>query len=62
METLHFKACELWLTIGTERFWQISAGPHLSSLDHIFRCDPDIGTQYVAYERESIHMVQSAYL
>ena len=25
-------ACELWLTIGTERFWQISAGTHLSSL------------------------------
>ena len=20
-------ACEMWLTIGTERFWQISAGP-----------------------------------
>ena len=37
--------CELWLTIGTERFWQISAGPHLSSPSHIFCCDHDIGTQ-----------------
>ena len=36
-------ACELWLTIGTERFWQISAGPQLSSLGRIFRCDHDIG-------------------
>ena len=26
---------ELWLTIGTERFWQISAGPHISSLGRI---------------------------
>ena len=30
-------ACELWLTIGTEIFWQISAGPHLSYMGHIFR-------------------------
>ena len=28
-------ACELGLTIGTERFWQIFAGPHISSLDRI---------------------------
>ena len=37
--------CERWLTIGTERFWQISSGPHLSSPSHIFCCDHDIGTQ-----------------
>ena len=29
-------ACEMWLTIGTERFWQISAGTHLSYLGCIF--------------------------
>ena len=26
-----------WHTIGSERFWQISAGPHLSSPGHICR-------------------------
>ena len=31
--------------ISTERFWQISAGPHLSSLGRIFRCDHYVGTQ-----------------
>ena len=46
----------MWLTIGTERFWQISVGPHLFSLGRIFRCDHDIGTQYVTYERELIHL------
>ena len=46
----------MWLTNGTERFWQISVGPHLSSLGRIFRCDHDIGTQYVTYERELIHL------
>ena len=35
-------ACELWLTIGIERFWQIFAGPHLSSMGRIFRGDYDI--------------------
>ena len=44
----------MWLTIGTERFWQIYAGPHLYSLDRIFRFDYHIGTQYVTYERELI--------
>ena len=33
-----------WLTIGTDRFWRISAGPHLSSLGRICR-DYYIGTQ-----------------
>ena len=37
--------CELWITISTERFWQIYAGPHLSSLGRIFRCGHDNGTQ-----------------
>ena len=42
-------ACELWLTIGNERCRQISAGPQLSSLGRIPRCDHDIGIQYVAH-------------
>ena len=49
-------ACELWLTIGTERFWQISSGPHLTFRGRIFHCDHDIGTQYMAYEMELIHL------
>ena len=47
IEFIDDQSC-LWalcLTFGTERFFQISAGPHLSSLGRIFRCDHDIGTQ-----------------
>ena len=46
----------IWLTIGTEWFWQISAGPHLSSLGRMFSCDHDIGTQYATYKGELIHL------
>ena len=35
---------EMWLTIGTERCWQISDGHHRSSLGRISRGDPDTGT------------------